>query len=146
MRVSKLQHAKNRQQVIAAPAKLLLERGIEGVGVDALAKAADRQAQQIGLAHQPALIMVVGPWLQAHVKPADGPRPRTDPIAPACQVRLDQILPARLPQISGTVDGAFADRLAVFEGMRPRERVEVLLLMLGSCRHVQLPKSGIRLV
>ena len=42
MRVSKVQHAKNREQVIAAAAKLLLERGIEGVGVDALAKAAGK--------------------------------------------------------------------------------------------------------
>src|SRR4029077_1642406 len=40
MRVSKEQHAKNREQVIAAAAKLLLERSIEGTGVDALAKAA----------------------------------------------------------------------------------------------------------
>jgi TetR/AcrR family transcriptional repressor of nem operon len=40
MRVSRVQHAKNRQEVIAAAGKLLLERGIEGIGVDALAKAA----------------------------------------------------------------------------------------------------------
>jgi TetR/AcrR family transcriptional regulator, transcriptional repressor for nem operon len=42
MRVSKVQHAKNRQEVIAAAAKLLLERGIEGIGVDALAEAAGK--------------------------------------------------------------------------------------------------------
>ena len=40
MRVSKAQQAKNREHVIAAAAKLLRERGIEGIGVDALAKAA----------------------------------------------------------------------------------------------------------
>jgi TetR/AcrR family transcriptional regulator, transcriptional repressor for nem operon len=40
MRVSKEQQAKNREQVVAAAAKLLRERGIEGIGVDALAKAA----------------------------------------------------------------------------------------------------------
>jgi TetR/AcrR family transcriptional repressor of nem operon len=40
MRVSKAQQAKNREQVVAAAAKLLRERGIEGIGVDALAKAA----------------------------------------------------------------------------------------------------------
>jgi TetR/AcrR family transcriptional repressor of nem operon len=40
MRVSKAQQVQNREQVVAAAAKLLRERGIEGVGVDALAKAA----------------------------------------------------------------------------------------------------------
>jgi len=40
MRVSREQQAKNREQVVAAAAKLLRERGIEGIGVDALAKAA----------------------------------------------------------------------------------------------------------
>jgi TetR/AcrR family transcriptional repressor of nem operon len=40
MRVSKAQQEKNREHVIAAAAKLLRERGIEGIGVDALAKAA----------------------------------------------------------------------------------------------------------
>ena len=35
MRVSKAQQAKNREQVVAAAAKLLRERGIEGIGVDA---------------------------------------------------------------------------------------------------------------
>src|SRR4051812_43463589 len=40
MRVSKAQQLQNREQVVAAAAKLLRERGIEGVGVDALAKAA----------------------------------------------------------------------------------------------------------
>jgi TetR/AcrR family transcriptional repressor of nem operon len=40
MRVSKAQQARNREHVIAAAAKLLRERGIEGIGVDALAKAA----------------------------------------------------------------------------------------------------------
>jgi TetR/AcrR family transcriptional repressor of nem operon len=42
MRVSRAQQAKNREEVIAAAAKLLLERGIEGIGVDALAKAAGK--------------------------------------------------------------------------------------------------------
>jgi TetR/AcrR family transcriptional repressor of nem operon len=40
MRVSKAQQVRNRQQVVVAAAKLLREHGIEGVGVDALAKAA----------------------------------------------------------------------------------------------------------
>jgi TetR/AcrR family transcriptional regulator, transcriptional repressor for nem operon len=40
MRVTKAQQARNREQVVTAAAKLLRERGIEGIGVDALAKAA----------------------------------------------------------------------------------------------------------
>jgi TetR/AcrR family transcriptional repressor of nem operon len=40
MRVSKAQQDKNRRRVVTAAAKLLRERGIGGIGVDALAKAA----------------------------------------------------------------------------------------------------------
>ena len=40
MRVSKAQQAKNKERVVAAAARLLRERGVEGVGVDALATAA----------------------------------------------------------------------------------------------------------
>ena len=41
MRVSKADAEKNRARLIAAAGKQLREQGIEGVGVDALAKAAD---------------------------------------------------------------------------------------------------------
>jgi TetR/AcrR family transcriptional regulator, transcriptional repressor for nem operon len=40
MRVSKAQQAGNRERVVAAAAHLLRERGIAGIGVDALAEAA----------------------------------------------------------------------------------------------------------
>jgi TetR/AcrR family transcriptional repressor of nem operon len=40
MRVSKADAEKNRERIVAATARKLRERGIEGVGVDALAKAA----------------------------------------------------------------------------------------------------------
>jgi TetR/AcrR family transcriptional regulator, transcriptional repressor for nem operon len=40
MRVSKARRAKNRERVVAAAARLLRERGISGIGVDALAQAA----------------------------------------------------------------------------------------------------------
>lgn len=40
MRVTKAQQEKNRQRVVTTAARLLRQRGIEGVGVDALAKAA----------------------------------------------------------------------------------------------------------
>jgi TetR/AcrR family transcriptional repressor of nem operon len=40
VRVSKAQQEKNRERVVAVAARLLRERGIEGIGVDALAEAA----------------------------------------------------------------------------------------------------------
>jgi TetR/AcrR family transcriptional regulator, transcriptional repressor for nem operon len=40
VRVSKAQQARNRERVVGAAARLLRERGIEGIGVDALAEAA----------------------------------------------------------------------------------------------------------
>ena len=40
MRISKEKAAENREKVVAAAAKLFRERGLEGVGVDALAEAA----------------------------------------------------------------------------------------------------------
>jgi transcriptional antiterminator RfaH len=39
--------------------------------------------------------------------------------------------------------GPFAGHLALFEGMKPRERVEILLSFLGSQQKVVLPKSSI---
>jgi transcriptional antiterminator RfaH len=42
------------------------------------------------------------------------------------------------------IDGIFAGQLAVFEGMKPRERVLVLLTMLGSQRAVELAKAIVR--
>jgi transcription antitermination factor NusG len=40
--------------------------------------------------------------------------------------------------------GAFTGHLAIFEGMKPRERVEVLLLLFGSQQRVELPKANIQ--
>jgi transcriptional antiterminator RfaH len=39
--------------------------------------------------------------------------------------------------------GPFADRLAIYASTRPRERVEILLAMLGSMQRVELPKSDV---
>lgn len=43
-------------------------------------------------------------------------------------------------------EGPLADRLGIFIGMKPRERVEVLLQLLGSLRQVELPKRDIERV
>ena len=39
--------------------------------------------------------------------------------------------------------GALAEHLAVYEGMKPKERVEVLLVFLGALQRVELPKCDI---
>jgi hypothetical protein len=44
------------------------------------------------------------------------------------------------------VHGALNGSLAIFEGMRGRQRVEVLLMLLGTQRRVDLPKADVRLV
>ena len=43
------------------------------------------------------------------------------------------------------VDGALAGCLAVFKGMKARERIEVLLILLGAPRRVEIAKSIVRL-
>jgi transcriptional antiterminator RfaH len=44
------------------------------------------------------------------------------------------------------VHGALNGSLAIFEGMRSRQRVEVLLMLLGTQRRVDLPKADVRMV
>jgi transcription antitermination factor NusG len=39
--------------------------------------------------------------------------------------------------------GAFADRVALYQGMKPKQRVEVLLGLLGGERRLVLPKSAV---
>jgi transcriptional antiterminator RfaH len=40
--------------------------------------------------------------------------------------------------------GPFAGHLGLYAGMKPRQRVEVLLMLLGSIRRVELPRASIR--
>lgn len=42
--------------------------------------------------------------------------------------------------------GPFEHRLAIYDGMKSRERVEVLLAMLGRVQRVELPKRDIEVV
>jgi transcription antitermination factor NusG len=44
------------------------------------------------------------------------------------------------------VTGPATGQLAIFNGMKARERVEVLLMMLGASRHVELARAAIRSV
>jgi transcription antitermination factor NusG len=42
------------------------------------------------------------------------------------------------------VTGPATGQLAIYQGMKPRERVEVLLSILGSTRRVELARTAIR--
>jgi transcription antitermination factor NusG len=44
------------------------------------------------------------------------------------------------------VQGVFAGQICVFEGMTARQRIQVLLIMLGAERRVQVPKAAVRLI
>jgi transcription antitermination factor NusG len=39
--------------------------------------------------------------------------------------------------------GPFTDKVAIYQGMKPQQRVEVLLTMLGAQRQLMLPKGAI---
>jgi transcriptional antiterminator RfaH len=57
-----------------------------------------------------------------------------------------------LPKVRGlergdkvrVMSGPFVDQIALYDGQMARERVAVLLLMLGSQRRIELPKRDIR--
>jgi len=44
------------------------------------------------------------------------------------------------------VAGPFANHLAIYAGMKPRERVEILLQLLGAVQRVELPKDAVEVV
>jgi transcriptional antiterminator RfaH len=58
--------------------------------------------------------------------------PRRDGFEPGDQVRILQ--------------GPFGGHLAIYADMRPKERVEVLLQLLGSLQKVELPRASIEAV
>jgi transcription antitermination factor NusG len=81
---------------------------------------------------------------QAHASVGDDLRGREGP---------DELvrLPKARPDFSTgdritVIDGPLAGQLGLYEGMRSGERVEVLLMMLGTQRRVEMAKAGIRLV
>jgi transcriptional antiterminator RfaH len=59
-------------------------------------------------------------------------------------------LPKRSPPVRGDpvriLRGPFIGRLAIFADMKPRERVEILLQLLGSEQRVELPRDSIEAV
>ena len=85
----------------------------------------------------------------------DGEAPAKVPDRVIADIRAREVRGAiELPQAPGmkigervrVLDGPFAGRLGLYAGMKPHERVEVLLMLLGSQRSVTLPRGGIELV
>jgi transcriptional antiterminator RfaH len=98
-------------------------------------------------------------WHQAHWSPGvirlvlDGEHPARVPDAVIDEIRRREVDGfVQLPKPRGlqrgdklrVIHGALEGQLAIFEGMRPRERVEVLLTLLGTPRRVELPKADVR--
>jgi transcription antitermination factor NusG len=55
--------------------------------------------------------------------------PRPPPLRPGAKVRITR--------------GAFADRIAIYAGMKPRQRIEILLGLLGGERHLVIARSAV---
>jgi transcription antitermination factor NusG len=55
-------------------------------------------------------------------------------------------LPLRRGAQVRILQGPFRDRLAIFADMKPRQRVEVLLQLLGSAHRVELPADAVEVV
>jgi transcription antitermination factor NusG len=84
----------------------------------------------------------------------DGVAPARVPDQMIDEIRAREIRGAiELPQAPGmkvgarvrVLGGPFAGKLGLYQGMRPRERVEVLFSLLGSQRSLTLPRGSIEL-
>jgi transcriptional antiterminator RfaH len=85
----------------------------------------------------------------------DGEKPAVVPDAVIDDIRQREVnglieLAAPPPEFSPgdqlqIVQGVFAGQICLFEGMSSRQRVEVLLVMLGSPRRVTLSRADVRL-
>jgi transcriptional antiterminator RfaH len=98
-------------------------------------------------------------WSRANRSPGvhrlimDGEHPARVPDGVIADLRAREgsdgliALPTRPPFQRGDrvriVRGPFRDQLAIFAGMRPRERVEVLLALFGSERRLMLPRRDV---
>jgi transcriptional antiterminator RfaH len=109
-----------------------------------------------------AFVAIELQWHKAHRTPGvlrlvlDGEHPAHVPASVIEAIRASEVNGyVVLPKPRGefergdtvrVIHGALAGHLAVFEGMKPRERVEVLLTLLGTEGTVELPRTAIRRV
>jgi transcriptional antiterminator RfaH len=90
-------------------------------------------------------------WLPGIVRLVlDGDHPARVPDAVIAEIRARERnglveLPSRLKRGDRVrvTRGPFGGHLAIYAGMRPRERVEVLLTLLGGRQRVTLPENDI---
>src|SRR5262245_53849666 len=85
----------------------------------------------------------------------DGLAPAVVPLAVIEEIRsrqrggfieLPQPAPARLGDAVKILRGPFEGRLAIYAGMKPRQRVEVLLSLLGDKRRMTLPADAVEAI
>jgi transcriptional antiterminator RfaH len=105
-----------------------------------------------------AFVVIELQWHAAHRAPGtlglvmNGGGPAHVPDAVVVELRAREVGGlvelARPPGLSRgakvrITSGPFAGQLGLFAGMRPRDRVSVLLTLLGSAQRVELPKAAI---
>ncbi len=91
MRISKEKAAENREKVMAAAAKLFRERGLEGVGVDALAEAAGLTHGAV-YSHFKSKDELAAEAVAAGAASVDGRMARSDRRACPARMAFEQLL------------------------------------------------------
>jgi transcriptional antiterminator RfaH len=107
-----------------------------------------------------AFVLIVSQWYTARWSPGtiglimDGMRPARVPDEVIEEVRRREVnglielpkLPLRRGARVRILHGPFRDHLAIFADMKPRQRVEVLLQLLGGEHRVELAKDAVEAV
>jgi transcriptional antiterminator RfaH len=104
-----------------------------------------------------AFILIELQWHTARWAPGvarlDGTAPASVPDAVIAEIRSREVkglveLPTRLRRGDAVriLRGPFEGQLAIYAGMKPRERIEVLLALLGSRRPVTLLRGDVEAV
>ena len=83
----------------------------------------------------------------------DGVQPARVPDSVISEIRSRErnglvVLPSQLKRGDRVhiLRGPFAGHLAIYAGMKPRERIEVLLALLGADRRLELPEDAVEAV
>jgi transcriptional antiterminator RfaH len=125
-----------------------------------------RVGRNIGTRTEPlfrgySFVRIFEQWHEAHWAPGvislilDGERPARVPDQIIDRIKAQEVNGlVVLPKVPGLkrgdkvriVHGALIGNLAIYEGMRGRQRVEVLLTFLGSQQRITLPWKDIRAV
>jgi transcriptional antiterminator RfaH len=108
-----------------------------------------------------AFVAIELQWRAAHYAPGvirlvqDGQQPARVPDAVIAELKgreRDGLIELPKPRVLRVGDpvrvlrGPFANHLALYDGMQPRDRVAILLALLGGQQRVTLPKGDIEIV